>query len=241
MSALAETKTTTTEETNPLMTKAIAMCAALEKKKEAILAVAAADDWYKNDEILSVKFSRPVLEYANPELQNDKEVVERAVMFDGYALKFASAGLQADKDVVSSAVKSFGGALEYASADLKNNKQVALFAANDPWAETFQHVSVALRNDKEVVMVAVASNGTALEYASEALKNDKEVVSAAFVQLEIIKSSDDFATLKEMLITNYVQIITKFERPAASLSDAMKNDKDVNELFNKMITNFGDY
>ena len=59
------------------------------------------------------------------------------------------------------------------------------------------------------------------------MKNDKEVVSAAFVQLKIIKSSDDFATVKEMLITNAAQIPDKLVNPAKFLSNAMQNDKDV--------------
>jgi hypothetical protein len=37
----------------------------------------------------------------------------------------------------------------------------------------------ALKNDKEIVMAAVAENGGALQYASAALKNDKEIWKAA--------------------------------------------------------------
>jgi hypothetical protein len=37
-------------------------------------------------------------------------------------------------------------------------------------------------NDKEVVLVAVAQNGGALQYASAELNNDKEVVLAAVAQ-----------------------------------------------------------
>jgi hypothetical protein len=33
-----------------------------------------------------------------------------------------------------------------------------------------------LKNDKEIVLIAVKQNGRALQYASEELKGDKEVV-----------------------------------------------------------------
>jgi len=41
-----------------------------------------------------------------------------------------------------------------------------------------------LKNDKEVVMIAVAQNGWALEYASDEMKSDKEVATAAVMQDE---------------------------------------------------------
>merc|ERR1719421_2677587 len=40
----------------------------------------------------------------------------------------------------------------------------------------------SLKNDKEVVLAAVAQDGLALEYADESLKKDKDVVLAAVAQ-----------------------------------------------------------
>ena len=45
-----------------------------------------------------------------------------------------------------------------------------------------RNASPALRNDKEVVLAAVARHGEALKHASEALQSDKEVVLAAVAQ-----------------------------------------------------------
>jgi hypothetical protein len=42
-----------------------------------------------------------------------------------------------------------------------------------------KHASVELRNDKEVVLVAIGENGYALKYASKELQNNKEVVIEA--------------------------------------------------------------
>jgi len=43
-------------------------------------------------------------------------------------------------------------------------------------------VSLAMRNDREVVLAAVTHNGFALQFASDALKNDEQVVLAAVAQ-----------------------------------------------------------
>ena len=38
-----------------------------------------------------------------------------------------------------------------------------------------EYASDELKNDREIVMVAVQQDGGALEYASDELKNDKEI------------------------------------------------------------------
>ncbi|MDG2348978.1 MAG: DUF4116 domain-containing protein, partial [Gammaproteobacteria bacterium] len=42
-----------------------------------------------------------------------------------------------------------------------------------------QHASIALKNDREVVMAAVSNDGYALKYASDAFRADKSVVLEA--------------------------------------------------------------
>jgi len=75
-------------------------------------------------------------------------------------------------------VSQYGEALEFASAALRNDKEVVLKAvAQDGCALEF--ASDELRNDKEVVLVAVTQWGYALKYASAALRNDKEVALKA--------------------------------------------------------------
>ena len=53
-----------------------------------------------------------------------------------------------------------------------------------PWprAGALRRASAALKNDKKVVLVAVAQDGGALRHTSAALRNDKEVVLAAVAQ-----------------------------------------------------------
>jgi hypothetical protein len=81
--------------------------------------------------------------------------------------------------VVLAALTQKGGwALQYASAELKNDKEVVLVAVAQN-GRALVHASVELKNDKEVVLAAVARNGLALQFAPAKLKNDKEVVLAA--------------------------------------------------------------
>jgi hypothetical protein len=76
---------------------------------------------------------------------------------------------------------------------LKNDKEVVMVAvAQDGRALRF--ASDALKNDKEVVMVAVAQDGRALEYASDALKNDEEVVMFAVAQDGRAKNSSTLSS-----------------------------------------------
>jgi len=61
------------------------------------------------------------LEYASPDLPNDKEVVLAAVQQDGRALEYASPDLRNDKDVVLAAVRKYWKALEHASLELRSD------------------------------------------------------------------------------------------------------------------------
>ena len=66
-----------------------------------------------------VKQNGADLEYASPDLRNDREVVLAAVQEDGRALRWASAELRKDREVVLAAVQEDIEALKYASAELK--------------------------------------------------------------------------------------------------------------------------
>ena len=73
-----------------------------------------------------VKQNGADLEYASPELRNDREVVLAAVQEDGRALRWASAELRNDREVVLAAVQEDGRALRWASAELREDKEMIL-------------------------------------------------------------------------------------------------------------------
>ena len=70
--------------------------------------------------LAAVKSNGYALEYASPELRNNKDVVMTAVQNDGHALQFASEELRSDIDVVLAAVQRSGDwMLEYTSKELR--------------------------------------------------------------------------------------------------------------------------
>lgn len=122
------------------------------------------------------------LQYASEVLQNDKEVVMCAIKNNGLALEFASKKLCNDQDFVKQAVKSNCLAIQFASAKLRGDWSMIYDSLNDDESKALKYASKELRNDKQLVLMAVentSKSGQALQYASLELRNDKEVVMAA--------------------------------------------------------------
>ena len=106
-------------------------------------------------------------------LRNNKEVVLTAVARNGDALKFASLPLTADPEVVLTAVASNVPAYTPFGRD---------GMPTHGWHSTpFRHAAQSLRNNREVVLLAVALNGLVLPDLppSSPMQADKEVVVAA--------------------------------------------------------------
>ena len=59
---------------------------------------------------------------------------------------------------------------------------IEILKGDENKAKYLKNLPVAMKNDKELVMIAVKTNGMALRYASEALRGDREVVVAALEQ-----------------------------------------------------------
>ena len=99
--------------------------------------------------------------FANPELQDDTELMRAALSRDGLVLRFASARLCEDRDTVLTSVRQNGLALFYAAE--------------------------VLRHDHDVVLAAIEQDGNALKYAGGDLLSSGEasdtLVEAAKAQL----------------------------------------------------------
>ena len=94
----------------------------------------------------------------------------------------------------------------YASETLRNDRNVVLTAvAQNGYA--LQHASETLRNDDKVVLAAVAQNGYALEYASETLRNDRNVVLAAVAQdgRALMHASETLRNDRKVVLTAVAQ------------------------------------
>ena len=84
------------------------------------------------------------------------------------------------------------------------NKEYLLKVAGDKETAPFiEFATEALRDDKELVLKAVTSNGNALEFASDRLKADKEVVLAAVQNAGWVAcyASEELRDDKEIILT----------------------------------------
>ena len=98
-----------------------------------------------------------------------------------------------------------------------------------PYLGTFlSWASEELRNDKDIVMVAVTQNGEALEYASEELRNDKDIVMAAMEQnwRALRYASDELRNDREVVLAAVAYNI----RALQYASDTFKKDKRHRQL-----------
>lgn len=99
-------------------------------------------------------------------------MVLEAVKQCGGALQFASPELKDNKEMVLEAIKQRNWAywvMEFASAELKGDRQVILKAVKQD-GRVLRFASPALKGDKEVVLEALHENLDAVRYASSKLK-----------------------------------------------------------------------
>jgi hypothetical protein len=101
----------------------------------------------------------------------------------GVALRCASIDLRGDREIVLAAVSKHGHSLQYASKELKNDREIGLRAmANDRSNRqyyTFLQCSKELRANREFALVGVTKCGRSLRFVSDELKNDREIVLTA--------------------------------------------------------------
>ena len=120
------------------------------------------------------------IEHVSPELRSDKDVALAAVRRDGAAVAHVSEELRADLHVGLVAVCVTPKAIEHMPV-LSNDKEVMLHVVrSDPGAlSLLRYAGPELRDDRELVLLAVSRCGDSLAFASERLRDDKEVVLAA--------------------------------------------------------------
>mmetsp|Transcript_42736 Transcript_42736/g.91695 ORF Transcript_42736/g.91695 Transcript_42736/m.91695 type:complete len:465 (+) Transcript_42736:125-1519(+) len=102
-----------------------------------------------------------------------------AVEFDGRMLSALGPKFQGNRDVVLTASRTHRAlSLQHVSRALRNDREIVLEAVLSCGFE-LANASEELRDDKEIVMAAVQQHGLALEYAHERWRSDREVVLAA--------------------------------------------------------------
>jgi hypothetical protein len=149
----------------------------------------ATDEVRKNKKVAmaAVEMFGPNLRYADSTLQNDRELVMKALSWkgkDSYApgccLKYASEDLKNDRRVVQVAIALEGTNLQYASEDIRNDPRMKHEALGN--MKDLRHAPEDWRDNKVVVLAAVQIRGSNLQYASDEMKNTKAIVEAAILQ-----------------------------------------------------------
>jgi len=120
-----------------------------------------------------------VLEYADPVLKRDTDIVLAAVQKSPYALKYADPALQANRDIVLAAVQKSGLALQYADPVLRADRDIVLAAVQNYWHALPLHADPVFKADAGIVLAAVRCDGFALRIADPALQANRDIVLAA--------------------------------------------------------------
>jgi hypothetical protein len=134
----------------------------LKGDKEVVLAAVAQDG--------------QALEWASEELKGDKEVVMVAMSNNLIALKYIAKTLCNDKDLAKNALKMNIHTIQFFSVQIAldyiktNVGRKHVFITNMP---------DSLRNNKNIVSIFVKHNGTSLEHASDDLRDDVDIVKLA--------------------------------------------------------------
>tara|TARA_B110001452_G_scaffold265036_1_gene269041 strand:- start:264 stop:2183 length:1920 start_codon:yes stop_codon:yes gene_type:complete len=134
----------------------------LKGDKEVVMAAVAQDGF--------------ALRYASYELKGDKEVVMVAMSNNLIALKYIAKTLCNDKDLAKNALKMNIHTIQFFSV------QIALdyIKTNVGRKHVFiKNMPDSLRNNKNIVSIFVKHNGTSLEHASDDLRDDVDIVKLA--------------------------------------------------------------
>ena len=184
----------------------------------------------KNDKqivLSAVQRHGEALQYASSVLRDDKKVVYAAIKQSGEALCYASEALQNDKPFILSAAKKHEE--EERKKELER-RRIEREESEKRWKEkeelertmkkkeaeknkmlerinqddsALKDASEELRNDKDIVLAAVARNGGMLQFASPELQKDKAIVSTAVVQnaCALQYACEDMKSNREIVLT----------------------------------------
>jgi len=133
--------------------------------------------WHADLASIALARNGMLLYHAPDCVRNDPELVGHAVRQNGLALRWASWRLQQDPRTVNMAVCQRAKAIRYARHAGKSRENCLLAVTQNP--HTLIKAGKQARQDKEIVMAAVARNGMMLEYA---LCVDADIVATAVKQ-----------------------------------------------------------
>ena len=142
-----------------------------------------------------------------------------------------SEALRGDEQVMTAAVTMDGGLLQYASNALKNDLRLVTLAMQQQGhikdTDEFEDV-------KGLVMAVLGQSSSresamqTMAYVSNELKNDARLMQTAMARMNWVKESDDFATVRAMVM--HAINVSPPSSPGQALSvapDELKNDREL--------------
>lgn len=158
-------------------------------------------------------------------IESEKEKGKKMVKSDGWNLSFLSNKLKDDKDVVLLAVKNVGAVLGLASARLKDDEDVVIAAITSSakhYPSLVRDISRRLRNDEEIIKMALRQNVDTLKWFPSKFKDNEGVI------LEALKTDDraiEYASkrIKEQVNTLKAQRVKKVSNGSAEIVSVLKN------------------
>jgi len=139
--------------------------------------------------ILNETFPELEIHFYPAEISPEKYLNDREALLDIAAVsprwltEFPPELIINDRELILEALKrkipeDYDSALKYLPEEVRNNKEIVLVAVSNNW-RALEYASEQLKNDRDVVLKAVRASGLALQYASEELRDDEEVVLTA--------------------------------------------------------------
>jgi len=201
-----------------------------------------------------------------PMVQNDVELIRSLVATDGAVLRYTCEEIRAQKDIVLIALRDWAHALEYASPELKNDIELVTIAikrnpttikyAGEEVRDTNRgiwqiclpkngrllfHAGPSIKQDRELVKMAVKNAGTALGYAHRSLQADRRIVKVAvrsdgralpFASIEL-RNDPQLVTMALPDIIDKIEDVmgTELSRRLQTVQSAMRKVKDTKNIF----------
>lgn len=149
-----------------------------------------------------------VYDYLAKEYQEDKEIAMTAVN-NGYDFFELPEHFQTDKDVILKAVEWDGDILENMDESYLEDRDICLLAAKG-YPDFFEELPEHFQEDREFVLDCIKANCFIYEHINDSLQADDEIIQTALTNglwLESIANADGLEEAKKLSILNNRDIV----------------------------------
>lgn len=179
----------------------------------------------------------------------DKQEALNAVSEDGMRLEECSDELRNDKDVVEEAVRNREKAIMFVSDELQSNEEVirSAFVRNvatrEDEGESFSSLSDKVKDNEELILLALTFFNSPIKYISDRLKNDEAFLAKAcavnfyifeHIESKYLKSKSFIRKILKILHTRAVHTVYVTDSFARLLDETiLDNEAMMKEIIEK--------